>query len=188
MRVNVNPVGTITVWILSQLCLLWVQISPNLNCLYPSIVCCQDIVCHVWFSWVCFWSFVSYVNLKAPIQSVCHIDFKLHWLALAGCMDITMITKILMMTSSNENISALLALCEGIHRSSVNCSDKGQRFDIFFDLRLNKRLSKHSRRRWFELPSCSLWCHGNVTYHSKGEAKQRFCAILDTVCVTQWWK
>ena len=28
-------------------------------------------------------------------------------------------------------------------------------FDIFFDLRLYKR----SRRRWFETPLCSLWCH-----------------------------
>ena len=31
-------------------------------------------------------------------------------------------------------------------------------FDIFFDLRLNKRLSKPSIRRWFETP-CSLWRH-----------------------------
>ena len=35
-------------------------------------------------------------------------------------------------------------------------------FDIFFDLRLNKRLSKPSRRRWFETPSCSLWRHCSV--------------------------
>ena len=27
----------------------------------------------------------------------------------------------------------------------------------------NKRLSKHSRSRWFETPSHSLWCHCNVT-------------------------
>ena len=37
-------------------------------------------------------------------------------------------------------------------------------FHIFFDLRLNKRLSKQSRRRWFETPSWSLWrhCNGDV--------------------------
>ena len=29
----------------------------------------------------------------------------------------------------------------------------------FFDLRLNKRLSKQSRRRWLGTPSCSLWRH-----------------------------
>ena len=36
-------------------------------------------------------------------------------------------------------------------------------FDVFFNLRLNKRLSKHSRHRWFETPSSSLWRHCNVT-------------------------
>ena len=30
-----------------------------------------------------------------------------------------------------------------------------------FDLRLNKRLSKQSRRRWFDTPSYSLWRHCN---------------------------
>ena len=30
-------------------------------------------------------------------------------------------------------------------------------FDVFFDLRLNKRLSKQSRRLWLETPSRSLW-------------------------------
>ena len=35
-------------------------------------------------------------------------------------------------------------------------------FDVFFDLRLNKRLSKQSRRRWFEMPSRLLWRHCNA--------------------------
>ena len=35
-------------------------------------------------------------------------------------------------------------------------------FDVFFDLRLNKRLIKQSRRRWCETPPCSLWRHCNV--------------------------
>ena len=30
-------------------------------------------------------------------------------------------------------------------------------FDVFFDLRLNKRLSKHSWGWWFETLSCPLW-------------------------------
>ena len=39
-----------------------------------------------------------------------------------------------------------------------------QSFDVFFDLCLNKQLSKQSRRRWFETPSRSLWhhCNGNI--------------------------
>ena len=33
--------------------------------------------------------------------------------------------------------------------------------DIFFDLHLDKRLSKQSRCRWFGTPSCSIWRHSN---------------------------
>ena len=39
----------------------------------------------------------------------------------------------------------------GIHRS----------FDVFYDLRLNKRLTKQWRGRWFETPSRPLWRHWN---------------------------
>ena len=47
-----------------------------------------------------------------------------------------------------------------IHRSPVNSPHKGQwGFDVFFDLRLSKRLSKQSRRWWFEMPSA----HYDVT-------------------------
>ena len=52
---------------------------------------------------------------------------------------------VIIMTSSNGNISALLALCVG--NSPVTGEFPPQRpvtrsFDVFFDLRLNKRLSK----------------------------------------------
>ena len=35
-------------------------------------------------------------------------------------------------------------------------------FDVFFNLRLNKRFSKESRRPWFETSSPSLWHHCNA--------------------------
>ena len=38
-------------------------------------------------------------------------------------------------------------------------------FDVFFDMRLNKRWSKQSRLRWFETPSRSLWRHCIVYLH-----------------------
>ena len=52
-----------------------------------------------------------------------------------------------------ETFSASLALCAG--NSPVTVEFTSQRpvkrsFDVFFYLRLNKRLSKQSRRRWFE--------------------------------------
>ena len=61
-----------------------------------------------------------------------------------------------------ETLSALLALRAG--NSAVTAEFPSQRplvrsVDVFFDLRLNKRLSKQSRCRWFETPSRSLWRH-----------------------------
>ena len=53
----------------------------------------------------------------------------------------------------------------GIYRSSVNSPHTDQwRGALMFPL--NKRLSKQSRHRWFEMPSCSLWCHCNVVPNS----------------------
>ena len=43
-------------------------------------------------------------------------------------------------------------------------------FDVVFDLRLNKWLSKQTRSRWFEMPSHSLWCHCNENPLEKTEA------------------
>ena len=50
----------------------------------------------------------------------------------------------------------------GIHRSPMKSPHKGLwSFDIFFDLRLNKRLSKQWWSWWFDVLSCSLWRHCN---------------------------
>ena len=64
-----------------------------------------------------------------------------------------------------ESFSALLTVCEGNPLVTDGFSSQTPvtwSFDIFFDLRLNKRFSKRSRRRWFETPLRSLWCHCNV--------------------------
>ena len=66
-----------------------------------------------------------------------------------------------------ETFSAILALCVG--NSPVTGEFPSQRpmtwsFDIFFDLHLNKWLSKQSKRMWFEMSSCSLWHHCNDQY------------------------
>ena len=51
----------------------------------------------------------------------------------------------------------------GIHRPGDFPSQRTvtRRFNVFFDLRLNKRLSKQSKHRWFETLSRSLWRHCN---------------------------
>ena len=53
----------------------------------------------------------------------------------------------------------------GIHRTAVNSPHKGQwrgALMFFFDLHLNKRLSKQSWGWWFETLSGPLWRHCNV--------------------------
>ena len=64
-----------------------------------------------------------------------------------------------------EIFSTLQALCAG--NSPVTGEFPSQRpamrsFDNFFNLGLNKRLSKQWRCRWFETPSPSLWHHCDV--------------------------
>ena len=63
-----------------------------------------------------------------------------------------------------ETFSVLLVICAG--NSPVPGEFAAQRavmrsFDGFFDLRLNKRLSKQSWGWWFETLSCPLWRHCN---------------------------
>ena len=58
-----------------------------------------------------------------------------------------------MMKSSNGNIFRVTGHLYG--------EFTGHRFDVFFDLPLNKRLSKQWRGWWFETPSHPLWRHCN---------------------------
>ena len=68
-----------------------------------------------------------------------------------------------------ETFSALLALCEGNPPVTGEFSSQRpvkQGFDLFFDVHMNKGLSKQSSRRWFETPWRSLWRHCNGKYAS----------------------
>ena len=89
-----------------------------------------------------------------------------------------------MMTSSNRNIfSALLALFVG--NSMVTGEFPSQRpvtqsFDVFFDLRLHKRLSKQSGCQWFETQLRSYWRHCNAEINSaqKGLNISTHCGLV----------
>ena len=64
-----------------------------------------------------------------------------------------------------ETFPALLAFCAV--NSPVSGEFHSQRpvtqgFDVCFDLRLNKRLSKQSGRYWLKTPLCLLWRHCNA--------------------------
>ena len=69
--------------------------------------------------------------------------------------------------------SALLVICAG--NSPAPGEFPAQRpvtrnFDVFFDQRLNKRLSKQSWSWWFETLSRSFWRHRNVVIKACLEA------------------
>ena len=79
---------------------------------------------------------------------------------------------------------ASLALCVG--NSPMTGEFPGQRpvtrsFGVFFDLRLNKRLSKQSCGWWFEKQSLPLWRHCNghvdcfVCYHQDTRSSLLAC-------------
>ena len=63
-----------------------------------------------------------------------------------------------------ETFSALLAICAGnspVPGEFPTQMPVTRNFDVFFDLRPNKRLSKQWWGWWFEMLSCPLWRHSN---------------------------
>ena len=90
-----------------------------------------------------------------------------------------------MMTSSNGNIFRVTGhLCGEFTGPGEFPTQRPvtRSFDVFFDLRLNKRLSKQPRGWWFETPSCSLWRHRNayniidVCGHTTEQTQRRYQA------------
>ena len=72
---------------------------------------------------------------------------------------------IFMMTSSNGNIFRVTGhLCGEFTGPGEFPTQRPvtRSFDVYFDLRPNKWLSKQSWGWWFETLSCSLWRHRNV--------------------------
>ena len=83
-----------------------------------------------------------------------------------------------------EAFSALLTLCAG--NSPATGKFPTQRpvtrsFDVFIDLRLNKRLSKHLWGWWYETPLCSLWRQCNeMPQQYNCQQCQDMCKILES--------
>ena len=73
---------------------------------------------------------------------------------------------VFMITSSHGNIFRVTVhFCGEFtgHRWIPSQRPVTRSFDVFFDLRQNKRLSKRSWGLWFETPSHPLWRHCNVS-------------------------
>ena len=73
---------------------------------------------------------------------------------------LTRFTDAYMFTSSNGSIFRVTGpLCGEFTGEFPSQRPVTMSSDVFFDLRLNKRSSKQSRRWWFETPSCPSWRH-----------------------------
>ena len=85
-----------------------------------------------------------------------------------------------------ETFSALLAICAG--NSPVPGEFPAQRpvtrsFDVFFDLRLNKRFSKQSWGWWFETLPRPLWRHSNAMTSSCVRVSLELGRVMQTSVV-----
>ena len=132
------------------------------------------------------------------VNHITHFDFKFEW-----CASIRILRTLRDFRWSNwgfplklrlhddvikwKHFSALLAICAG--NSPVPGEFPTQRpvtrsFDVFFDLRPNKRLSKQWWGWWFETQSCPLWRHynGEASYYDKMYA-MLLTSTINTVMV-----
>ena len=85
-----------------------------------------------------------------------------------------------------KTFSALLAICAG--NSPVPGEFPTQRpvtqgFDVFVDLRLNKRLRKQSWNWWFGMQSHPLWRHCNVMPNPEVNFAPTYSILRGTNCV-----
>ena len=90
----------------------------------------------------------------------------------------------IMMTSSNGNIFRVTgSLCGEFTGPGEFPTQRPvtRSFDVFFDLRLNKRLSKQPWGWWFETPSWSLWRH----FHDRLSVIV-FSGYLIFICDFRW--
>ena len=100
--------------------------------------------------------------------------FILYWLGTAYIM-----------TSSNGNFFSVTGhLCGKFtgQRWIPRTKPVTRSFDVFFDLRLNKHLSKQWWCWWFETPSYPLWRHCDVACVRRMEFQKR-CAQIQLISV-----
>ena len=87
------------------------------------------------------------------------------WIILTKSCHKPMLISVIMMTSSNGNIFRVTGpLCGEFTGPGEFSAQRPvtRSFDVFFDLRLNKRLNKQSWGWWFETLSRPSWRHRNV--------------------------
>ena len=134
-----------------------------------------------------FWN-VSNTATATYLSHCCRSVFA--WLSLYICLH----RNAVMWRHQMETFSALLAICEG--NSPVPGEFPAQRpvtrsFHVFFHLRLNNPLSKHSWGWWFETLSRPLWrhCYGRCDFAGIHKAAaMTFAHWFRITIVVLWWE
>ena len=122
------------------------------------LIFCDNFICHFVLDDEPLFQRIAY-------NKIIYILYRVSF-GCSGCWDISFRLGCSWWRHLMESFSALLAFCAG--NSPVTGEFPTQMpvtrgFDVFFDLRPNKRSSKQSRGWWFDTQSRPLWRHYNVT-------------------------
>ena len=103
-------------------------------------------------------------GVRRAMMTICHLHIRQSKIRHSPPLPVDTL-QCFLVTSSNGNIFRVTGPQAG--NSPVPGEFPAQRpvmrsFDVFFDLRPNKRLSKQRWGRWFETPSSPVWRHCNV--------------------------
>ena len=122
---------------------------------------------------------------------------EIHWtgnyyiaLTLDGANNSISLSSIPWWRHQMETFSALLALCAGNSPVTAEFPSQmpvTQSIGVFFDLVLNKRLSKQSWGWWSETPSCLLWHHFNTLIYSNWFPQFMMKLEVFYVCFCHWF-
>ena len=125
--------------------------------------------CMLWSLISRFISSPNHCSTVCNMMLYCPVLYNGTWLCLAETIIEFHLFRRVMMTSSNGKIFRVTGLLCGEFTFTGEFPSQRtvmQSFNVFFDLRLNKRLSKQSWGWWFEMPSRSLWRHCNGNNHT----------------------
>ena len=104
-----------------------------------------------------------------PLKCVAHVLLHICWVPFNPCRAELILGNMYMWspvnieicsTRNNDDVIKCKLFPRGVQRWPSNSLYqgllRGRSFDVFFDLHMNQRLSKMSRRRWFDTPSRPL--------------------------------
>ena len=131
------------------------------------------------------WVFYGGLESLMELSALCHTSCGIRKFHSAVCRQRVENTEIMTTTwwrHEMETFSALLAIFAGSSPATGEFPAQRpvtQSFDVFCDLRLNKRLNKQSWALRFEKPSRPLWRHSNGHYRGRFSLTQSFDAFFD---------